>query len=109
MDHAHRGILRSHSQRWVVDYEDFMAIVDRFNREVKPDPTLYENLRQAAIEHIESIGFTLGKKLEKDEFVKGFAKKAVMEHDKRTRGEKSILSNLMTPSMMCLISTRMGW
>ena len=70
-----------------VEIEDWLRCVDNINRDVKPDTKLYENLRQAMLNALGGVGVTPGKKLTKDEFVKGMAEMAVAENARRSRGE----------------------
>ena len=71
-----------------IEVADFTALLDKFNREVKPDPKIYENLRQVTMEHIAAMGITPGNKVTKDEHVKNMANMAVVERTKRLNGEK---------------------
>ena len=59
-----------------LEVDDWIRYVDNVNREVKPNPKLYENLRQAMLNAIAAMGVLPGKKLTKDEFVKNFAEMA---------------------------------
>ena len=78
-----------------IEAEDFAVILDHINREVKPDPKVYENLRQVTMEeHIVAMGLTDGKKVTKDEYIKNMAEMAVVEHGKRIRGEKMSLAKV---------------
>ena len=77
-----------------MEVDDWLRYVDNINREVKPDPKLYENLRQSMLNNIAAMGITPGKKLTKDEFVKNIAKMAIKENDKRSRGERTYLDIL---------------
>ena len=64
--------------------------MDNVNREVKPDPKLYENLRQAMLNAVApAMGVTPGKKLTQDESVKNLAEMAIAENAKRSRGERT--------------------
>ena len=74
-----------------IEVADFTAMLDHFNREVKPDPKVYENLRQVIMEHIAAMGVTPGNKVTKDEYVKNMANMAVAEQAKRRKGEKWVL------------------
>ena len=71
-----------------IEVADFTVMLDNFNREVKPDPKVYENLRQVIMEHIAAMGVTPGNKVTKDEYVKNMANMAVAEQAKRLKGEK---------------------
>ena len=77
-----------------MEVDDWLRYVDNINREVKPDPKLYENLRQAMLNNIAAMGITPGKKVTKDEFVKNIAKMAIKENNKRSRGERTYLDIL---------------
>ena len=70
-----------------IEVADFTAMLDHFNREVKPDLKVYENLRQVIMEHIAAMGVTPGKKVTKDEYVENMANMAVAEQAKRLKGE----------------------
>ena len=46
-----------------IEVADFTVMLDKFNREVKPDPKVYENLRQVVMDHIAAMGVTPGNKV----------------------------------------------
>ena len=77
-----------------IEVADFTSMLENFNREVKPDPKLYENLRQVVMEHIAAMGVTPGNKVTKDEYVNNVANMAVVEHAKRMNGEKMSLAKV---------------
>ena len=77
-----------------LEVDDWIRYVDNVNREVKPNPKLYENLRQAMLNAIAAMGVLPGKKLTKDEFVKNFAEMAVTDSKKRSRDEKTYIGIL---------------
>lgn len=77
-----------------MEVDDWIRYVDNINREVKPDPKLYENLRQAMLNNIAAMGVLPGKKLTKDEYVKNIAEMAIKENAKRSRGERTYLDIL---------------
>ena len=77
-----------------LEVDDWIRYVDNVNREVKPNPKLYENLRQAMLNAIAAMGVLPGKKLTKDEFVKNFAEMAVTDSEKRSRDEKTYIGIL---------------
>ena len=77
-----------------IEVADFTAMLDHFNREVKPDPKVYENLRQVIMEHIAAMGVTPGNKVTKDEYVKNMANMAVAEQAKQLKGEKMNLAKI---------------
>ena len=77
-----------------IEVTDFTIMLDKFNRELKPDPKVYENLRQVVMEHIAAMGVTPGIKVTKDEYVKHMANMAVVEHAKRLNGEKMSLAKV---------------
>ena len=77
-----------------LEVADFTALLETFNRELKPDPKVYENLRQVVMEHITAMGVTPGKKVTKEEHVKNVANMSVAEHTKRLNGEKMSLAKV---------------
>ena len=82
------------NKKGTLEAEDFTAVLETFNRELKPDPKVYENLQQVVTEHITAMGVTPGKKVTKEEYVKNMANMAVAEYTKLLNGEKMSLAKV---------------
>ena len=82
------------NKKGTLEAEDFTAVLETFNRELKPDPKVYENLQQVVTDHITAMGVTPGKKVTKEEYVKNMANMAVLEYTNHQKGEKTSLAKV---------------
>ena len=74
--------------------EDWQSLEDNFEKEVKPAAHLMAALRARTKEYYGAIGFASGKKLTKEEYLRGFAALAIAERARKERGEETLLHKM---------------